>query len=254
MTGLEQLKEHFNDHVAFRRRRSNLLQIMVPIYHEDGDMVDIYLDESGPSAPTVTDLGKTIMRLSYEYDLDTENKRRIFRQIVMEHGLEEDDGVLSLASQPAELYSSVLHLAYAAAKIGAMRYFGREVVASLFYEQLEEYIDAELSHFGPRKNYVPIPDRDDLETDYAFVDAGPVPVFLFAVKDSNKSRLAALSFLEYQRANLLYRGYVVHEDFASLPEKDRTRITSAADKQFTDLSDFKSHAGRLFHLDATRLR
>lgn len=252
MTGLEQLKERFNDHVAFRRRRSDLVQIMVPIYHEDGDMVDIYLDESGPSGPRVTDLGKTIMRLSYEYDLDTDNKQRIFRQMVTEQGLDEDEGVLSLAAEPAELYSAVLQLAYAVAKVGAMRYFGREVVASLFYEQLEEFIDAELSQFGPRKNYVPIPDRDDLETDFAFVDAGPVPVFLFAVKDSNKARLAALSFLEYQRVPLLYRGYVVHEDFASLPAKDRTRITSAADKQFTDLSDFKSHAARLFHLDATR--
>jgi hypothetical protein len=252
MTGLEQLREHFNDHVSFRRRRSNLVQIMVPIYHEDGDMVDIYLDESGQRGPRVTDLGKTIMRLSYEYDLDTENKRRIFRQIVTEHGLEEDDGVLSLATEPTELYSAVLQLAYAVAKIGAMRYFGREMIASLFYEQLEEFIDAELSQYGPRKNHVPISDRDDLETDYAFVHAGPVPVFLFAVRDSNKARLAALSFLEYQRAPLLYRGYVVHEDFASLPEKDRTRITSAADKQFTDLSDFKSHAARLFHLDAAR--
>lgn len=109
-----------------------------------------------------------------------------------------------------------------------MRYFGREVVASLFYEQLEAFIDAESSDYGPRKNYVPVPDRDDLETDYAFVHAGPVPVFLFAVKESNKARLAALSFLEYQRVPLLYRGYVVHEDFAYLPAKDRTRITSAA--------------------------
>jgi hypothetical protein len=34
---------------------------------------------------------------------------------------------------------------------------------------------------------------------------------------------------------------VVHEDFESLARKDRKRITSAADKQFVDLEDFRTH-------------
>ena len=34
----------------------------------------------------------------------------------------------------------------------------------------------------------------------------------------------------------------VHEDFEALPGKDRTRVTNAADKQFTTLEDFKSNA------------
>jgi len=34
----------------------------------------------------------------------------------------------------------------------------------------------------------------------------------------------------------------VHEDIEKLPRKDRVRITSACDKQFTSLEDFKQNA------------
>jgi hypothetical protein len=33
-----------------------------------------------------------------------------------------------------------------------------------------------------------------------------------------------------------------HEDFEELPRKDRSRITSAIDKQFISLEDFREHS------------
>ena len=45
MTGLDLLKQQFNGHVAFRERRPGVLQVLAPLFHEDGDMVDIFIDE-----------------------------------------------------------------------------------------------------------------------------------------------------------------------------------------------------------------
>ena len=75
--------------------------------------------------------------------------------------------------------------------------------------------------------------------DYQF-DIGPRPLFLFGVKDNDKARLATISCLEFQRRRIPFKGVMVHQDFESgITKKDRTRITSASDKQFPSLDDFR---------------
>jgi hypothetical protein len=83
MTGLDLLKEQFNGRVAFRERRPGVVQVLAPLFHEDGDMVDIFLDEpaNGSGKVRIGDHGLTLMRLIYSFDLDTENKQRIFNRM-----------------------------------------------------------------------------------------------------------------------------------------------------------------------------
>ena len=88
MTSLESLKQQFNGHAAFRERRPGVIQLLAPLFHEDGDMVDIFIDEphNGSSGVRISDHGMTLMRLTYSYDLDTENKQRIFDRILLRIG------------------------------------------------------------------------------------------------------------------------------------------------------------------------
>jgi hypothetical protein len=83
MIEIESLKQQFNGHAAFRERRPGVIQVLAPLFHEDGDMVDIFLDEpsNGSNRVVITDHGMTLMRLTYTYELDTENKQRIFYRI-----------------------------------------------------------------------------------------------------------------------------------------------------------------------------
>ena len=50
-------------------RREGGFQLIIPICHEDGDMVDIYLQESprGDAYIRICDFGMALMRLSYTY-------------------------------------------------------------------------------------------------------------------------------------------------------------------------------------------
>ncbi|MCK9590212.1 MAG: hypothetical protein M0Q93_12735, partial [Terrimicrobiaceae bacterium] len=79
------------------------------------------------------------------------------------------------------------------------------------------------------------------EVDYSLPING-TSLYLFGVKDSSKARLTTISCLEFIRHKLPFRSLVVHEDFDALPRKDRSRLTSACDKQFTSLDDFRSGA------------
>lgn len=124
-----------------------------------------------------------------------------------------------------------------------------ELVHSLFYEILEEIIEERLKQYTPRPHIFPLPERDDLEVDYQF-DIKPYPIYLFGVKDSAKARLATICCLEFQRAKLKFKGFVVHEDFDGLSKKDRNRITSATDKQFISLDDFRANAQQVLEREA----
>jgi len=236
---LENIKSSFNDQVKIMEKRDGIYQLYLPIYHEDGDMIDLFLVPSGKGKYILCDYGLTLQRLSYTYDVDTENKESILQKIIIENGLNDEEGNISLVTKTGTIFNDIMQVTQAYAKIGSMKYFKREVVESLFYEILDEYIETELQDFKPKKRVLPIPERDDLEVDYQFSPNGH-PVYLFGVKDATKARLSTISCLEFQAHKLDFKGWVVHEDFEKLPRKDKSRLTNACDKQFTSLSDFKS--------------
>ncbi|WP_420238108.1 DUF1828 domain-containing protein [Telmatobacter bradus] len=247
MDFLENLKSEFNHHVSFREKRPGIVQVLAPLFHEDGDMVDIFLDlpKSSNEEIRISDHGMTLMRLSYSYDVDTPTKRRILSRILSENGMDEDGGRLYLNTSKEQLYPSLLQFAQAVAKVSNMQAFKREVMQNLFFEMLGDFVKSSLSRFMPLEHYLPMPSRDDLEVDWKL--SLPRDVFLFGVRDGSKARLAALSCREFQMKGVAFRSVIVHEDFENgLSKKDQSRITNAADKQFTSLADFQANAEGYF--------
>jgi hypothetical protein len=88
-----------------------------------------------------------------------------------------------------------------------------------------------------------------LEADYA-LKSFPRPLYLFGVKDDTKAKLSTISCLGFQRTTIPFKSIIVHEDFESLSKKDRKRITSAVDKQFVGLDDFRSHGEAYLNREA----
>lgn len=238
---LEHIKTSFNNKINIREKRPNIYQLILPIYHEDGDMIDIFIERIGEEKYRLCDFGMTLMRLSYSYEIDTDNKEKILQKILLENHLSEENGNIYFETKTENLYSDILHVCQSYMKIGSMRYFKREVIESLFYEMLDEFIMTDLLEYHPKKNILPISDRDDLEADYELRPNGR-PMYLFGVRDKLKARLVTISCLEYQKEQLDFRSLIIHEDFEKLPKKDVSRLTNACDKQFTDLDNFKKTA------------
>ncbi len=238
---LTYIKSDFNGRVSIKEKRPGIYQILLPIYHEDGDMIDLFIKQNGDDKFALCDFGLTLQRLSYTYDIDSENKESILQRILLENSLSEEEGNICLDTKPETIYTDIMHITQAYAKIGSMKYFKREVIENLFYEMLDDFIMKDLQEFKPQKKVMPIPGRDDLEADYSFSPNGH-PVYLFGVKDALKARLATISCLEYRIQKLNFRGWVVNEDFEKLPRKDRSRLTNTIDKQFTSFDEFKINA------------
>lgn len=251
MSRLDDLRETFNGHIAFKEKRPGVLQVFAPLFHEDGDMIDMFLDlpSNGGQNVRITDHGLTVMRLSYGYELDTPNKLRIFHRILSENDVQEQNGTLFVDTTWESLYPAILQFAQTVAKVSSMQLFKREVIQSMFFELLEEFVEEKLARYLPQPSFFPIPERDDLEVLVKF-GILPRPVYLFGVKDNSQARLVTISCLEFQKRRLRFKSVVVHEEFENLSRKDRTRITNAADKQFTTLEDFRGNAEEFFEREA----
>jgi len=233
------IKKQFNERITFREKRPGIMQIVAPFYHEDGDMYDIFIEQSPSGNYKISDFGLTLMHLSYSFDVNSETREKILARTLSENGLYVDEkGNISLDAKPEYAYNAIMQYVQAISKISNMRLYKREVAKSEFFDKLTEFIESQLLKFHPFKNFHPIASRDDLSVDFK-LGSGPRPLFLFGANSIPKARLITICCLEYLKGKIPFRSVVIHEDFESLNKNDRKRLTNVVDKQFTDLDDFR---------------
>ena len=220
-------------------RRRGTHQLIAPILHEDGDMIDVYLQDSpeGDDHIRICDFGMTLMRLSYSFDVNTPTRQRIFEGIVINNGISVEDGKLFLDAPSHLLYESVLQFAGCVQKITNMRYWTRETVRSVFYEDLGAYVSMQLAQYTPVQDLSPINDYP-ISVDWSLTH-NHRNFYLFGVRGNEKAKNVAIALLEFQKVNLPFMSLVVHEEMEELGTKERLYLTKNADTQYPLLSDFQ---------------
>ena len=224
-------------------RRPGKHQLILPILHEDGDMVDIYMQDSpkGKGYVRICDFGLTLMRLSYTYDISTPTRERIFDSILINNGVGNEEGNLYLDAPLDKLSESILQFAGCAQKVCNMRYWSRENIRSAFYDDLEAYITAEMTAFSPVAAQFPLLDYP-VSVDWSLT-LNSWNFYLFGVRGNDKAKVVALALLEFKQAKLLFTSLVVHEDIEALGKKEQIFLTRNSDKQYPGLADFRATGG-----------
>jgi len=237
MINLDSLKQL--DNISFREKRTGLYKVIVPFFYEDGDMYDIFIEESPINSGLIriSDYGLSLMKLSYSFDFDTDNKRETLKNIISQNRAHVDDGSIWIDVNPSQFQIGIYQFAQVITKISNMEIISRENIKSFFNEFLGEFISEQLSKiYNVIPNYAPM-DNTDLVVDYKI--EAPKPIFLFGVNDNTKASKVVISCLNFQTKNLPFRSLIVHEDLEKLSKFNQKQITNAADKQFYTLDDFK---------------
>ena len=227
----------------FYERRPGIHQLIVPILHEDGDMVDIYVQDSpkGDGYVRLCDFGMALMRLSYSFDVSTPSRERIQESLLINNGVNRGDGGLYLDAPIGVVYESVLQFAGCVQKVCNMRYWNRETVRSAFYDDLNEYIATEMKRFSPVQNHTPMEGYDVLSVDW-FLTHNERNIYVFGVRGDNKAKNVAISLLEFQKAELPFISIVAHEDMDELGKRSKIYLTNNADIQYSGLEAFKERS------------
>ena len=220
-------------------RRSGVFQLIVPIMHEDGDMVEVYLQDSPAGNETVRlcDFGLTLMRLSYTFDPSTTARQRILDSILVNNGVTNDGGNLFLDTPRDRLHESILQYAGCVQKVCNMRYWSRETVRSAFYDDLRDYVIESLVMYNPSPDISPIPDFP-VSVDWA-LEHNRRSLYVFGVLGDDKAKSVAIALLEFKKVSLSFISLVVHEDMEELGHREQLYLTRNADKQYPSLADFK---------------
>ncbi|HIU64450.1 MAG TPA: DUF1828 domain-containing protein [Candidatus Avacidaminococcus intestinavium] len=236
------IADNFYSRFKLVERKKNFFQLFSPLYHPDGDMLDIFLKISeSDDVIKVCDSGMSLMRLSYTYDLDTENKKSILANLLRENEAFFADGNIYMETTVEFLFPTIMKMSQVIAKVCNMKILQRSNITNLFYDQVQEYIVTNLKKYNPQVDQRPIADREELVVDYVFVTRDK-PIYLFAVKGIAKAQSAVISILSFQKEGLPFWAVVVNENVDELPKTQRKLLMSAADKQFYDLKDFKKNA------------
>ncbi len=226
-------------------RRPGKYQLTIPILHEDGDMVDIYLQESpkGAGYVRICDFGMAGQRLSYSYELNTISKKKIFNSILFNNGVQNDNGNLYLDAPVDKIYESVFQFAGCAQKVCSMDYWSRETAKSTFYKDLQNFVLKELEEFNPQPDVTPLSDnQEEKETSVFKVDWSlnwkTRKFYVFGILESNKAKDTAIALLEFKKAELLFISLAVHKDMQNLGNRELIYLTRNSDKQYPNLTDF----------------
>lgn len=237
MLKIDDLKEKFSN-MDFREKRVGLFKVIIPFFHEDGDMYDLFVEESpvNNSKVRISDYGLTLMKLSYDFSMDTENKKQILKNIVVKNRGNIDDGNIFLDVESSQLESAIYQMIQIISKVSNMDIISHEAMKSYFYEFLDEFITEKLQKFTIEKNAMPLGDAD-LKVDYQI--GKNKPIYLFGVKDNSKASKVIITCLTAQNKRIPHRSLVINDDFDSLSGFNRKQLINTVDKQFTSLDDFK---------------
>ena len=224
-------------------RRPGDFQVILPILHEDGDMVEMYLQEipHREGFIRVCDFGHALMRLSYTFEVNSPTRQKILDSILYNNGVTNSGGNLYIETPIDKLYEGILQFAGCVQKVCNMRYWSRESVRSLFYEDLKEHVETRLADFSPKPDLFPLDDNPLLSVDWSLT-CNNRNLFLFGVRGSDKAKNVAISLLEFQKAVLPFISLVVHEDMQDLGRRELSHLTRNADKQYPELGAFREDA------------
>lgn len=225
---------------AFRLRqvRPGIHQLVAPIFHEDGDMMTIFLEEEA-GAIKITDHGMSLMRLSYLFDVDTDNKRKILSDIISSRNAELRDGSLESIAPADDVFPFVMNYVQLVSEVCNMNILNRETVTNLFYDLLREVVDGLNVDAQCIPDYQ-LPGLPNINIDYAFLRKSVTrPIYLFGIKDTHKALQTTINCLQLQLKKVPSKTVGVFDDPDALTKMARANVLDSIGKTFSSVDSFK---------------
>ena len=238
-------------------RREGDYQVILPIRHEDGDMLDIYLQKSpkGENYIRICDFGLTLMRLSYSYEINSARKKKVLENIIYNDNIINDAGNLYIDAKVEKLFENILQYSGCIKKICSMSYWDtksqRITPAKLFYNDINDFIFSELEQFSPKANIkLHSSSLFDFSFEYDLHNADWMLSYLksyfliFAVNDNNRANRVAVDLLELNKASAPVKTLVVNKDESKLGRVERKCIERNSTIKYEIPERFKRNASR----------
>lgn len=228
------------DHVA----------VSLPLVSRDGDHLTAYLS-AVDTGWRVSDAGTTLMRLSYDHDLNqllSGAREALFESVLAESGLSEEEGEIYVEVPATELSSGLFALGQGLTKVESIGLWTRTRIESTFYDDLHRVVTGFVPQEDVSPNYtVPdLPGGDAYPVDF-MIRAPRRPLFLFGVHGIPKARLTTIVLQYLHQHGVDFESMVVCSDVDELPKQDRARLMNAANDMVASIRDVETIGQKIRH-------
>ena len=166
----------------------------------DGDGYPFHLAEAPAGGLRLSDLGHTLMHISYEHDIDTfltGTRGMLLERIVGESGILYDEGVFSLETSAERLPEAIFGFGQALTRIYDLTLLSRTNVGSTFYDDLADYLTSFIDE-AMERDHLPAVPAEAYPVDYRIEGSSDVP--LYGVP--NRARLTTIMLAYFHRPGL----------------------------------------------------
>lgn len=215
------------------------LRLSLPMYEADGDAVTVWLrPELG--GWRISDSGTTLMRMSYEMDIDlllTGQRARVLEAILRESDITNQAGEMQMLAPEGDLGASLLAFGQAIGRIADIKLWTKTRVVNTFYDDLAQ----ELTRIAGRDNVIrdylvpSLENSEDYPIDF-YISGGARPLYVFGVPNGDKAKLATIVVQQLAHANHQFESLIVPSDIGAIPQRDLRRLMNAAGEMVDSLT------------------
>lgn len=214
-------------------------QVIVPFEFADGDGLVIRLRRLDNERWEWTDMGHTYMHLSYIMDLDTLTtgpRAETLESVKKRFDIEDRDGELVRASDPATLGEDLFRFSQALIEVADLRTQTRERIKSTFRDDLERVLTERFTERLSKGWHEATHDPDGhYQVDF-MINHLQRPIAVFGVPADHAALSATVTLLKLREWNIDVFASIVHEDQTKLSGNVLARLTDAVDKQWSILA------------------
>ena len=228
------LCQHLCEEVRVHQHPDGGLMVDTHFRFPDGDSFPMHLSETGAGRLQLSDSGDTLMRISYEHEVNAffKGKRRgLLEHIVSESGVDWDGGTLTVRTSPEQLPEAIFRFGQAITRVFDLTLpsrVSRPAKASTFYADLDEMLFRCMDPDNVRPDFKPeVPNAESYRVDYRLDGENEVPLFLYGVPNQDKARLTAVMLSHFLRHALRFESLAVYSDQSKIPRADRARLADA---------------------------
>ena len=206
----------------------------------DGDRYSIYLSEA-PGGIRLSDRGDTLMRISYDHDIDAfvaGSRGLLVERILDEEQVCQDRGVFFLDTPTDRLSDAVFRYGRALTRIYELTLHSRSRAVSTFYDDLAGLILQTVNEQQVERDHLlpDIPNSEAYPVDYRFKGKGGGQVFLYGVPNRDKARLATIMLSHFHRIQLDFDSILVFSNQAEIPRLDLARLSDMGGDMVSSLA------------------
>lgn len=248
----EVLSRQLCEDVRVHRRTDGELMLDTQFRFPDGDSFTIQISESGVGGLGLSDAGDTLMRISFEHDVDScfaGSKGELLERIINESGVEWEGGALTVRTSPEQLAEAIFRLGQAMTRVYDLPLASRipqTAGASTFYSELSEMLFRCVDPQTVQRDHPPdVPDAELYPVDYRIDGRNAAPLFVFGVPHRDKARLTAVMLSHFRRHALRFASLTIFQDESKIPLADRTRLSEAGCASIPSLASEAELQGKL---------